>query len=90
MGGDGLEISSLLGEEQGEHSCCSKRESLASGREPGGSAQGPGEGPACRGEWVHDPDDVFRIPLSKTAATSPVVTELLTCDSVELIEKLNS
>lgn len=49
-----------------------------------GSAQRPGEGPACRGEWVHDPDDVFRILLSNTAATSPVVTELLTCDSVEL------
>lgn len=38
---------------------------------------------------MHNPDGVFRIPLSKAAATSPVVTELLTCDSGELTEKLN-
>ena len=28
----------------------------------------------------HDPDEGFCIPLSNTAATSSVVTELLTCD----------
>lgn len=80
MWGDGLEISSLLGEGKGEHSCCSKRESLASGREIGRGAQGPGEGTAAEASECTTLIKGSVFQLSNTVATSPVVTELLTCD----------
>lgn len=80
MRGDGLEVSSLLGGGQGGDTVAAAKERVWPRGEKLGEAHRAQEKEQPAEASERDPDEGFCIPLSNTAATSSVVTELLTCD----------